>query len=207
MSVSKTAREEIKSRLLTIPPKVFTSACVYQLDRLFKAAEEQNLEITVKSWWENPYQTYQYVVRHRFVEYFLHEFSNYNELFLAQALNDIRTGGLYFTLANWLDWANEYDLHNRYNTPLNFKKTTGWVLKHPVPIMAAAASISNAYMPEMIHLIDMPFRREACQLASDKTRAAYPESVMPKSLMEEAMHAAHLSLNDVAGCKINGYPK
>lgn len=206
MSVS-TPKEEIKSKLLTIPPRVFSGACVNQLDRLFDAAKKHNTQITVKSWWENPYQTYQYVVRHRFVQYILHDFSNHNELFLEQVLSDLTNGGLYFALANWLDWSNEYDLHNRYQSTVDLTKTTGLVLKYPLPILGAAASISNAYMSEMIHLIDMPFRREACQLAADKVRMTYTESVCPKEVMEDAMHAAHLRLNDIAECKINGYPR
>lgn len=207
MPVSRTAKEAFKEKLLTIQPQSFVSGYVHQLDRLFEAAQDWNTTIDVKSWWENPYQTYQYVFKYRMAEYMLHDLSKHNELFVAQATSDLRTGGLCFAIANWLDWNNEYDLHKRYNsTTIDLTATSGWVLKHPLPILGAAAASSNAYLSEVIHLVDMPFRKEATQLAANAVRSKYGEDVMPKSDMEDAMHAAHLSLNDIAGCKINGYP-
>lgn len=205
MPVSK-PKEAFKEKLLTIPPRAFASGCVYQLDQLFASAKKHKREITVKSWWNDPYQTYQYVFRHRLAEYMLHDLSNNNELFLSQVIEELRAGGLYFALANWLDWSNEYDLHNRYNSTIDLRKGTGLVLKYPIPILGAAASISNAYLPEAIHCIDMSFRKEACQLAADAVRTTYTEDVMPKEEMEAGMFAAHRTLNDIAGCKINGYP-
>lgn len=206
MPVSKQTKEAFKERLITIQPQSFTAACVAQLDKLFASSKEQGRQITVKSWWDNPYQAYQYVFRHRMAEYFLHDFSECNDLFMDLVGPDLQKGGLYFALANWLDWNNQYDLHKRYNAHVNLSQTTGLVLKHPVAILGAAAAISNLYLPEVIHFVDMTFRKDACQLAANTVRTTYTEEVMPKDLMEERMCAAHRALNEIAGCKINGYP-
>ena len=205
MSVSQESKALFKEKLLTIPPRAFTAACVQQLDAVYKSAEEHKKDLNVKSWWGNPFQGYQYVFRHRMAEYILHDFSDNNELFTDRAIKDLRAGGLYFTVANWLDWDNAYNLHERYKSIVDLTATTGLVLKHPLPTLGAAAAISNTYLAEIIPFIPMYFRKEACQLAADHVRSTYTEEVMPKEEMEESMFAAHRTLNDIAECKINGY--
>jgi hypothetical protein len=205
MPASEKYKEEFKNKLLTITPKSLTSGCVYQLDKLFEAAKNMGIELTVKSWWVSPFQTYQYVFRYRLAEYMLQMLSGGNEIFIEQCRRDLELGGLYFAIANWLDWNNEYDLHNRYNSKIDLTKSTGWVLKYPLPILGAASAVSNSYMSEAIQMIPLSFRKDACQTAADLVRREYKDRWEAEEI-DRAMYAAHRALNDVAQCKINGYP-
>jgi hypothetical protein len=200
-------KESFKEKILTIDRNSLLGCFIHTLDSLLIPLKEESEEpIKAKTWYKGPYYAYIYIFKHRMSQYCLDEFSGHNDILLSQLENDLNIGGLYFTLANWLDWDNAYDIHTRYNVNIDMRNRAGLVLNHPIPIIAAAAAATNVYLPEILPFVPMSFRKDACQLAANHCRTRYDEKEMAKVEMEKDMYAAHRHLNDVCRQKINGYP-
>lgn len=131
------------NELINIPPSEFINGYVPILNNLYAVGKG------IHVFWDTPYDTYIYDVRYRIAKYLFRATCNKDEALMNRTGRDWESN-MYFAIANWLDWKGEYDLHTKYQSNVDLKHNTGLVLKHPMPVLSAAAVFDNNFFVNVI---------------------------------------------------------
>jgi hypothetical protein len=146
-----------------------------------------------KIYWSTPYYTFLYCIRFRVAAYAIRTTSDpeYQSKELLDEMVSSLDYGPYFTVANWLDWKQEYNLSNKYEPAKDLRHQQGWVFKAYYPVMAAAASLSDTYFGQAAKMVPCHKRLEYAEQAERITRQHYKDKIKDEDLEHGMRRARH----------------
>jgi hypothetical protein len=139
-----------------------------------------------KMYWHSPYYTFIYCVKVSVATYTLRTTSDpeYQDQKMLDEMADSLDIGPYVVIANWLDWNKEYNLYEKYSTKIDLSHQQGWVFKAYYPVMAAAASMSDAYFNNAARMVPCYKRLEFAEHAENLTKKHYAGVFDEKSIAD-----------------------
>lgn len=172
--------DNFKAMARQIDPQSFLGGCIQALTEIGSSTLDEGRRPMSNLCYSTPYHCYLYCSRHLLAKYVINTTSDpeYNpDELLDQMIEELDTG-IFFAVANWLDYKDEHRLHDRWRLPSNMPDTRpskGLVLRAYYPVMAAAAALSVHYFPYAAAMVPLERRRHFDSLAIATTMHLYKD--------------------------------